>query len=187
MTAERKPGRWRTPAGLAVVVGAVGFLMVGIVGLVAGIPAGAVAARRTRPVFLASAAALVVTMALTILERPLSEANIAGFASQHDLAEIAGAVAAVLLLGALVGVLAHCRHRLPGNRALTSQAGQGERPVPTATIAPVLVAALVGALALWGVGDRMEGLAIAVLIAVLVLAGVVGLIHFRSSVSTDSS
>jgi hypothetical protein len=172
------PG-WRSPAGLALLVGLGGFFIAGPVGGMIGLPAGVVAFLRTRVVLLAAVLALATAAVFTVIEEPLTTASIPGFPNDHPLAELAAKVAAVLLLGGLAGIVA--RHdRAVASRVLTrdpeTRAGNGTlgKRVPSSTIAAVLIVSLLGALTLWQLGDRRwEAVALPVMIAVLILGSVV--------------
>lgn len=169
VTAGPNAARWRSPAGLGLLVGLGGLVMVGVVGGVVGLPAGMAAARRPRAVLVAAGLALFVTAALTVLERPLSESEIAGFPDNHPLADVTAAIAGVLLLAGLAGILAH-RDRSPAPR-MTAEGPDGAAPrMQTSTIAAFLAVTLLAALLLWRLGDRSwEVAALPVAIAVLVI------------------
>ena len=66
---------------------------------------------------MAAAAALFATAAFTVLEQPLTEADIPIFPLSHPLAELFAKVAAVLLLAGLAGIVAsEPRSRSAGRR-----------------------------------------------------------------------
>jgi hypothetical protein len=149
--------RWRNPATFAVLVGLVGLFLIGWLGAVVGFFGGLAAARQPRPVFLGAAVALFVAAVLTILERPLRESEIYSFPQQHDLANVAGAIAGVLLLAGAAGLIAQRDQPAP-DLLLAEAADTGDSArLPTSTILAILTASLLGAFALSAFGDRDWG------------------------------
>jgi O-antigen/teichoic acid export membrane protein len=177
MTMVPRPAGWRSTAALGALVGVGGFAIAGTLGGLVGLLAGCIAARRERLVLIAAGLALLVTAALTLLERPLSDSlpSLTGFPNNHPDANVAGAIAGVLLLAGVAGLLAPHRDRPPGPPPPEGPPGDGTRRPPASTLVSVLVAALLGALTLWWLGDRSwEAEAIAAsAIAVLLLAAAV--------------
>ena len=164
------------PAVLGLLIALGGLLIAGPLGGAAGLLAGVAAARWTLAVLLAAAAALFAAAALTVFERPLSEFAIYGFPQDHSLANSAGAIAAVLLLAGLAGLIVHGLHASePRPPAEDPTAGATKR-VPTETIAAILAVALFAAAVLWRIGDRTwEAPALAV--AVITALGLAGLLR----------
>jgi len=158
---------WRTPVGLGLLTAVGAFFVVGPLGGVVGLIAGALAARRVRATLLGAGAALLVAALLTILEQPLTQDNVNGFPGDHPLANLAGAIAAVFLLGGLIGMLAKGDYPLGRTRA-EPIAGPPER-VPISTIAAVLAAMDLGALTLSLLGDQLWETAALVLTLTLTL------------------
>jgi hypothetical protein len=165
----------RGPAVLGVVTAVGGFFIAGPVGGMAGLIAGALAARGTRAVLLAGGAALLLTVLLTLVERPLSEPNVITFTSDRPLANAAGAIAAVCLLAGLLGMI--FSREYPAPRMPAEPAAQTSRLTISALVA-ALAAALLGAAALALLGDHLWR-AGAIALAVLALALAVGLIVAR--------
>lgn len=162
---------WRSPAGVGLLGALGGLFIAGPVGGVAGLVAGVVAARRTQAVLLAAGAALCLAAVFTLLEQPLNESGISGFPGDHPLANFAGAIAGVLLLAGLVGMLANRDHATA--RISTEAPGRAATQIAAPNIVALLAAALLGALALWLLGDRLwQGPAIALAIGALVLIAV---------------
>jgi O-antigen/teichoic acid export membrane protein len=193
VTVGRSVGRPRSarprsshPAVLGLAVAVAGFLIAGAVGAVVGVLGGLAAARRPQLVLIAAASALFATAAFTVFEQPLDEANIPVFPLSYPLADFAAAIAAVLLLAGLAGIVAS------RSRGVGSPLDDGEPPrtataapsvapgatsiVPRSTIAAVLACALLATLVLWQIGDqRWEGTVPGLAIALLGLAGVLAL------------
>jgi hypothetical protein len=169
---------WRRTAACALLAGLgaafIGGPMMGLAGLVAGLGA----AFRPRLVLLLGAAALCAAGVLTVVEEPLTVAGIPFFPENHPDAELAGLIAAVLVLAGLVGTLVRGELSIPaeprpGGDGAVAEASLSER-VPTSTSVAALVAALVGALALLSLGDQTwRGGAIGLAGVVLILLGVV--------------
>jgi predicted lipid-binding transport protein (Tim44 family) len=159
-------GRW-TPVALGLLVSAAGFVVAGLIGALAGLLAGLAAARTPRGVFLAAAVALFVTAWLTILEGPLTVNEIPAFPNNHPAANIGGAIAGVLLLAGMSGILSFPHRSRPPKVTAAPPTAKERR----STFFAVLAATLLGALALGYLGDRRwEGLAFALDVAVLILA-----------------
>src|SRR5215211_4202690 len=98
---------WRSPpVALGLVAGLGGLFMIGALGAVVGFLAGVAAHRRTRAVLVAAGVALCVTAGLTTFEQPLGETQIFAFPNDHPLAEVAGAIAAVLAFAGLAATVA---------------------------------------------------------------------------------
>jgi peptidoglycan/LPS O-acetylase OafA/YrhL len=178
--------RRRSPLGLGLLVGLAGLFMVGVLGGAVGFLAGAAAARRAQCVLAAAGVALLASAALTILEQPLSDTEISAFPADHHLAEVAAAIAAVLLLAGLVGMVARRDQatmlRVPPPKEFESTPAGRKLPerLPTSTIAAVLAAVLLASLILLQLGDqRWHPVAIAVAIAVLILAVVLAVARSR--------
>lgn len=163
--------------GLGVLVGLAALFTLGVLGGAVGFLGGATAARRAQPVLVAAVVALLASAALTLFEQPLSAARIYNFPTDHHLAEIAAAIAAVLLFAGLVGIVAWpdratwprvpSRQRVEDVKADRRMLGR----LPNSTIAAALVAVLFASLSLLQLGDQRWGrVGIAVAIAVLVVA-----------------
>jgi hypothetical protein len=149
MMAELSAGGWRSPLVLGLLVGLGGFVMLGPLGAAVGLIGGAAASRRAQAVLMAAALALFAAAALTIFEEPLDERHLGpGFVTERSLAEIAGAIAGVLLLAGLAGLLAD-RDRTRAPSLPAEKADVGGQRVPTSTIIAVLAAGLLAALLVW--------------------------------------
>jgi hypothetical protein len=172
---EKKPvkvdlhaGRLREPAGLAVLVGLAGLLIAGPVGAGVGLTAGAVAARRPSIVFLAGAVALGAAVLFTLIEDPLTEAQIPSFPGDHPLAELAGMVAGVLLLGGLAGIATQLERIPPVRETVPGPDPKAQEPAP---IASILAATLLGAVVLlWVADERWHAVALVLIAAVIAVA-----------------
>lgn len=176
MTGTRAALRWGTPASLALVAGLGGLLVFGLLGALVGVLAGPAAARDPRRVLLAAGVALLITAALTMVEQPLELSGIIDFPHRHGAANVAGAIAAVLLLAGLAGLFAQPEMR--ATRRLGRGVVHGPSRVPTSTLAALLGATLLGCLALSQFGDRDWGAAPLVL-AILVLILGMALVTWR--------
>jgi disulfide bond formation protein DsbB len=178
VTAGLNADRWRTPIGLGLLVAVGGLFMIGLLGAVAGGLAGAAAARRPRLVLAGAGLALIVAAALTLLEEPLSETAISAFPPDHGLAEAAAAIAAVLVLGGLAGLVARrdlaTAPRWPPVAEPEGGGGTMLGRLPNSTVAAVAAAVLLASvILLLPIGDqRWQPVGIAAAIAVLILAGV---------------
>jgi lysylphosphatidylglycerol synthetase-like protein (DUF2156 family) len=177
---------WRSPVGLGLLVGLAGLFMVGVLGGAVGFLAGAAAARRGQAVLAAAGVALLASAALTLFEQPLSETDISAFPADHRLAEVAAAIAAVLLLAGLAGIVTRgdrataLRVAPPKEFKNTAAARKMPERLPTSTIAAVLAAVLLASLTLLQIGDqRWHSVAIGVAIAVLILAAVLAVARSR--------
>ena len=106
---------WRSPVAFALLVGLGGLLIAGAVGGLVGVVAGFAAARRPQAVLISAAVALCAAALLTVVEEPLTTAGVPFFPGNHPLAELAGKLAAVLLLAGLAGTF------MRGERSLTAQ------------------------------------------------------------------
>lgn len=187
MRASSSAAGWRSPIRLGLLVGVAGLFMTGVVGAVVGFLAGLVVARRPRPVLLGSCIALFAAAILTILERPLSGAGLYDFPNHHPLANVAAAIAAVLLLAGLVDVVA--RLDLAAVPHPASEPAHGSRSrTPKSTIAAILAAILVAAISVSQLGDRRwEGPALAVALAVLLLGAALAISHYRGKPRSGSA
>jgi hypothetical protein len=155
---------------LGILTGLGGLLLVGLVGAPVGFLAGVATARHPRLVLISAAFALFVTAVLTLIEEPLDESGILAFPQSHGVANVAGAIAATLLLAGLAGMLAE-RDAMPETERIDQDVVGGMSRVPASTVAAILAASLVGCFALWRLGDRDWGAAPLVLAVVVVLAG----------------
>ena len=169
---------WRSPAAFALLVGLAGLFIAGAVGGLVGVGAGFAAARRPQAVLISAAVALCAAAVLTVVEAPLTIAGVPFFPENHPLAELAGKLAAVLLLAGLAGTFMH-GERFLSAKSLTHRAaapaaeGALRERVSSSTIAAALAATLVGALSLLWLGDQVWRPEAFVLIAVvLILTGV---------------
>lgn len=168
--------RWTSPFTLGLLAGAGGLFIAGPVGGLVGVLAGMAGARQPQGVILAAALALLLTAAFTVLEEPLSVAQIPAFPVDHSLADLAGKVTAVLLLAGLIGVLASLgfptASRMPAEELEDAAVDSVMRErFPSSTVAAVLTVALLGSLVLWQVGDqRWHWTAPAVVLTVTILA-----------------
>lgn len=172
MTARLNDTRWRSPTALGLMVGLGGLVMIGVIGAVVGLLAGMAAVRRPRTVLVAAGLALFAAAVLTVLEQPLSASGIYGFPDNHPGANVAAALAGVLLLAGLAGMLAN-RDYTPAPQLPADGLDAAAPRVPTSKIAAVLAVTLLGALMLLRLGDRLwEGAALAVAVMVLILAAV---------------
>jgi hypothetical protein len=168
----------RSRTTFVLLVGLGGLVMVGVLGAVIGFLGGAVAIRNARAVLLASVFTLLVTIALTLLEHPLTDSAIYSFPPNHSLANVAAAIAAVLLLAGLAGMTARI-HRSPRPPLPADESNRTAPRVPTSTISAIVVACLLAALSLWWLGDRYwKWAGVALALAVFSLAG--GFVLFRS-------
>lgn len=176
---------WRSQAAFALLVGLGALFIGGAVGGLVGVGAGFAAARRPQAVLISAAVALCAAALLTVIEEPLTTAGVPFFPENHPLAELAGKLAAVLLLAGLAGTLVR------GERSLSAQSlphraegpaaeGTLRERVSTSTIAAALAATLVGALSLLWLGDQAWRPEALVLVAVvLILVGVLFVTHRR--------
>ena len=186
--------RWGTPLGLGLLVGLAGLFMVGVLGGPVGFLAGAAAARRAHTVLAGAGGTLAVSALLTLIEQPLGETNVPGFPVHHQVAEVAGAIAAVLLLAGMAGIIARQARATPPRVHQSSgfeRATAGGKllgRLPTSTIAAVLAAVLLASLSLLQLGDqRWQSVTISVAMVVLILAGVLAIAHFRRRPHAGSS
>jgi hypothetical protein len=170
MKSERATSRWSSPVALGILVGLGALLLVGLVGAPVGFLAGVATARHTRLVLISAAFALFVTAVLTLIEEPLNESGILAFPQSHGVANVAGAIAATLLLAGLAGLFAG-RDAVPEPERARQDAVGGISRVPASTVAAILAASLLGCFALWRLGDSDWGATPLVLAIVVVLVG----------------
>lgn len=169
---------WRSPTAFALLVGLGGLFIAGAVGGLVGAGAGFAAARRPQAVLIAAAVALCAAALLTVVEEPLTTAGIPFFPKNHPLAELAGKLAAVLLLAGLAGTFMRGEHSLsaqslPHRAERPAAEGPLRERVSSSTIAAALAATLAGALSLLWLGDQVWRPEAFVLVAVvLTLMGV---------------
>lgn len=176
---------WRSPAAFALLVGLGGLFIAGPVGGLVGAPAGFAAAYRPQAVLVSAAVALGAAALLTVIEEPLTTAGVPFFPENHPLAELAGKLAAVLLLAGLAGTFMRGERHVsaeslpPGAEGPATEGTLWER-VPRSTIAAALAATLVGALALLWIGDQVwRPEAFGLVAVVLILIGVLFVTHRR--------
>jgi hypothetical protein len=175
--------QWRSPAALAALVAVLGAFFIGWVGGIAGFIGGLAAARRPRAPFLLAAVALFIAAVLTIVDGPLGERDVYSFPQEHELANGAGAIAGIMLLAGVVGLIARVRAATnlsvrPGGRIAS-----GSRRVPISTVVSVVAASVVGAIALATFGDHDWG---RVPVGLPLLACVVGLMLLVIRPPTES-
>lgn len=176
---------WRSAAAFALLVG-LGALFIGgaVMGLV-GVGAGFAAARRPQAVLISAAVALCAAALLTVFEEPLTTAGVPFFPENRPLAQLAGKLAAVLLLAGLAGTFVR-GERSPSAQSLPHRAGGPAAEgtlrdrVSSSTIAAALAATLVGALSLLSLGDQVwRPEAFGLVGVVLILMGVLLVTHRR--------
>jgi hypothetical protein len=164
-----RPIYWWSPAGLSLLAGLGGSVVAGAVGLIVGLFGGWVAASRPRAVLLGAGLFVLAAMTLTILEQPLNVSEVGRFPEDHRLANAAGAIAGVLLLAGLAGLLAHRDY--PVNPEAAAKLGAVEERSLSSAVAPIVAATLLAAFTLGRLGDRSWGdAALPLAVVVLILA-----------------